>query len=68
MEKDKEYYRKKMLEIKLKIAFLPVKERELCTHPYYQELEDLKIEFKNYLYNEMLKEKEKDENDKYKRR
>ena len=39
---DKEYYKKKILEIRLKIAYLPFEERENKDHPYYKELKDIK--------------------------
>lgn len=65
---NKQYYHDKLLEIRLKIAYLPLKERELGTHPYFQELKDLKKEYAKYLCDELTKEKESEENDKYKRR
>lgn len=65
---NKKDYHDKMLEIKLKIAHLPLKERELGMHPYFQELKDIKKEYARYLYDELVKEKESEENDKYKRR
>ncbi len=68
MEKDKEYYRKKMFEIKLKIAFLPLNKRENLNHPYYQKLKEIKHKYAKCLFDEIEKEKEKEENDKYKRR
>lgn len=68
MEKDREYYKKKLLEIRLKIGFLPLKEREDLNHPYYQELKEIKHEYMKYLFEEIEKEKEIEENDKHKRR
>lgn len=65
---DKKYYRDKIYEIRLKIAYLPLKERELGTHPYFQELKEIKKEYARFLYEEIEKEKESEENDKHKRR
>lgn len=65
---DKAYYKNKLLEIRLKIAYLPLEQRQNKNHPYYQELDDIKKEYARYLLEEKLKEKEKEENDKYKRR
>ena len=68
MERNKEYYRKQLLEIRLKIAFLPLNEREDSNHPYYQELREAKYEYAKCLFEEIEKEKENEENDKHKRR
>ncbi len=68
MEKDKKYYKKQLLEIRLKIGFLPLSERENLNHPYYQELKQVKHEYAKYLIEEIEKEKENEENDKHKRR
>ena len=66
MEKNKEYYKKQLLDIRLKIAFLPLSEREKLNHPYYQELKEVKHEYAKFLFEEI--EKENEENDKHKRR
>lgn len=65
---NKKDYHDKIFEIKLKIAFLSPKERELGTHPYFQELKKIKKEYARYLCDELTKEKESEENDKHKRR
>ena len=65
---DKEYYKKQLLEIKFKIACLPVKERELGVHPYYQELKEIKKKYAGCLIAEKMKEEERKEHDKHKRR
>ncbi len=65
---NKQYYRDKIYEIRLKIAYLPLKERELGTHPYFKELIEIKKEYARFLYEESVKEKESEENDKHKRR
>lgn len=65
---DKEYYKKKILEIRLKIAYLPFEERENKDHPYYKELKDVKKRYARSLFEERWKEEEKKEYDKHKRR
>ena len=66
MKKNKEYYKKQLLDIRLKIAFLPLSERQKLNHPYYQELKEVKHEYSKFLFEEI--EKENEENDKHKRR
>ena len=68
MEKNKEYYKKQLLDIRLKIAFLPLSEREKLNHPYYQKLKEIKHKYAKCLFDEIEKEKENEENDKHKRR
>lgn len=65
---DKEYYKKKILEIRLKIAYLPFEERENKDHPYCKELKDIKKRYARSLFDERWKEEEKKEYDKHKRR
>ena len=63
---DEAYYRQKIFDIRLKIAILPPSERENKENAYYQELYQIKKEYKNYIFKK--KEMERVENDKHKRK
>lgn len=61
-------YKDKIYEIRLKIMYLPLKERENQNHIYYQMLNEVKHEYTKFLFDKRWKEMENEENDKHKRR